>query len=1010
MRKFLKQSGIHWAVRAQVARLGGFKGTRPLGAAEIDGFIQPLRETNLNEEANKKNDSNPVVTPTGGYTGDSSLLNGKPTFPPPGIAMIPVVEEPPPVLSDYFDLQSDTPHDWLGRIPDDIGAFDFTLLEDDLRRVLHGDDQWVGFTPKPRVTVETMFEGAAEYTSIYNEMEPYLLNVDESIHCQLVNWVRHRGIPDGMSIQNLILDGLENIITHGNRITRTLASEGYALVQGTDTHLTGDDTSCRIFWGETVQLDDCRTQGVAIGCLSFEAVDYGGTIPLSDHFQRQLDNEDRFEKNQRTLIALSAGLVSMTKGQERFLPSASRVLAMACDLRLHEWNAAQPYVNSTGADFSNNGKMVHSLRHDVVNPHHDRDYRAMALFLCGFFQEENVVVRVFDILKSLCGETVLQINVFGEFSESTEHIFLDVLAYSGHMRWLRSSGETTPAVARDWLIALGDFASIYPWQTIEATLDRDRTEVSKSTFLACRQCHRKEKAPLAPTTFYQSYKLTPNWSKAMVIESKRTGGYPSADPIKFGVVNEEFPISDRDWRGSVPVVSETLNFISKARSPFSYESIIESARAGDQLISKVGSLRDACRSSQEHFMRQQAELVRNAREHLSESPELTEDIAEIHHLGAIPRFRGQTPPVKRVRGLPHNPTETELMATKLWQYAVEGKMFICTTDGIPEGTRYLCSPSTTVAEKLPSRTLAVDKRLIWDGRRVNLHFPKQDYWFLETPLVKDLAQWYVELQSNFPGIPIDGTKRDIDAAFARCRLRPDASLMFATEFAIKVGGIEKGVVFFYMVLPFGFSGSPGIFGRVTQGVRWLHARFHPVNRIWDGLQSFISEIFVDDGMFLEARLGTRQQQSVEKWEWAATKLLGPTAISAKKLELEGNWDGDLLLLGFHVNLKSDSIALPDPKLVGAYNLIHLNVFNPGNYTVPLQTMQELRGCLNHWSNTNRLWRWLSEPINQLLGQTDTNLLWIRCGDPEKWLAFWHVILFLREVAEDEGSWRELFRG
>ena len=348
--------------------------------------------------------------------------------------------------------------------------------------------------------------------------------------------------------------------------------------------------------------------------------------------------------------------------------------------------------------------------------------------------------------------------------------------------------------------------------------------------------------------------------------------------------------------------------------------------------------------------------------------------------------------------------------TKLWQYATEGKMFICATSGIPDGTRILCSPSTTAAKKLPNRTLSTDKRLIWDGRRVSLHCPKQDYWLLETPLVKDLAMWYVKLQTNYPGLPLVGTKRDEDSAFTRCRLRPDASSMFSTEFTIKIGEVETGVIFFYMVLPFGFSGPPGIFGRVMQGVKWLHSRYHPLNPIWDGPNSFISEIFVDDGMFLEARLCTRPKQCVEKWERAATQLLGETAISKKKLAIEGEWNSELLLLGFHVNLGTGEIAHPEPKLVGARNLVHLSAFNPDNYTIPLQAMQELRGSLNHWSNTNRLWRWLSEPINQLLGQADTNLLWTRCSDPEKWLAFRHVILFLREVAENEDDWRELFKG
>ena len=276
----------------------------------------------------------------------------------------------------------------------------------------------------------------------------------------------------------------------------------------------------------------------------------------------------------------------------------------------------------------------------------------MDLFLGDFPNEQNLAIRVFDNLKSLCGETVLQINLYGEMTDTEHPNFLNVLAYAGHMRWLRSTGETTPATARDWLTTLGDFVSVYPWQSINTVLDRGRTEISRSTFLACLQCHRKEKAPLAPTSFYQSSKLTPNWPKAIVVEAKRTGGYPVADPAKYGDVNENSPIKDKDWRGSAPVYPETENFITKAQQPFSLENLVASALEGDHLINKTGSLQKACRSFQEYFTNQQAPLVENARILLRENPDLMEDIAEIHHLGAIPKFRGRTPPEQWVRGPP----------------------------------------------------------------------------------------------------------------------------------------------------------------------------------------------------------------------------------------------------------------------------------------------------------------------------------------------------------------------
>ena len=141
-------------------------------------------------------------------------------------------------------------------------------------------------------------------------------------------------------------------------------------------------------------------------------------------------------------------------------------------------------------------------------------------------------------------------------------------------------------------------------------------------------------------------------------------------------------------------------------------------------------------------------------------------------------------------------------------------MFACATKGISPGTRILGSPSTTASKKFPDITLSPDKRSIWDGGRVNIHCPKQDYWSVKTPTVRDLATWYMESRADFPGIPIVGAKRDIGPAFNRRRIHHDAESTYSTEFSANTIGGEAGIILFYMVLPFGFTCRPVIFCRV----------------------------------------------------------------------------------------------------------------------------------------------------------------------------------------------------
>ena len=258
-------------------------------------------------------------------------------------------------------------------------------------------------------------------------------------------------------------------------------------------------------------------------------------------------------------------------------------------------------------------------------------------------------------------------------------------------------------------------------------------------------------------------------------------------------------------------------------------------------------------------------MVDNATKWSAEVTCLQEDVAQLHRLGAVPAYRGETPPSDRVRGLPHNAADTMMMMMeKLRNYVREGKMLVCTQSGLPPNTRILTSPSATVEKKLPDRTLSVERRLIRDGRRVNIHCPKQDYWHLDTPSIHDLAVRAAQIRGEFPGIDIIGTKRDIDAAFTRVRLRPDSCRMFSTEFSLGIAD-DENLIFYYLVLPFGFTGSTGIFGRVMKAVERFHHQHGPNDTTRNGYMRFRSVVYVDDGMFIEPRIGSRPEQSVLRW-------------------------------------------------------------------------------------------------------------------------------------------------
>ena len=79
LHRMMKQCGIHWAVRDQVARRGGFKGAQLMSAPQIDGLIQSLRDTEQIKVDNNRTGDHA----TGGYIPSPCLnvtpLKGEPT-------------------------------------------------------------------------------------------------------------------------------------------------------------------------------------------------------------------------------------------------------------------------------------------------------------------------------------------------------------------------------------------------------------------------------------------------------------------------------------------------------------------------------------------------------------------------------------------------------------------------------------------------------------------------------------------------------------------------------------------------------------------------------------------------------------------------------------------------------------------------------------------------------------------------------------------------------------------
>ena len=212
-------------------------------------------------------------------------------------------------------------------------------------------------------------------------------------------------------------------------------------------------------------------------------------------------------------------------------------------------------------------------------------------------------------------------------------------------------------------------------------------------------------------------------------------------------------------------------------------------------------------------------------------------------------------------------------------------------------------------------------------------------WF---PEIKNATERIIRKRRKYPGIPVKIPKRDISNAFKRVPLRPGYVAIFCHQFSAQSSGLAQDSIVGWLALPFGFAASPAIFAMCTDAIQKVHHIGKAHDGSWPGWEPFRSEIFDDDAIFVEADVGNILEETVKTRGGACRGLFGLGSANRGKVDLEGSWGANGMVLRFDIDTELGSISVPRPKGDGARIYLISAEFAVGSQHVTLKALQTLR--------------------------------------------------------------------
>lgn len=315
-------------------------------------------------------------------------------------------------------------------VPKPIEEIDFTKAEHEMSDLIRGpDSRWVEEVPHQGSAHEgrkgeSAPEDAKRLVCKAEELAAGpVLSALQDASDDLYAWAAARVAQDpSQDLQHL----MEEMATYG---LGDLAAEATSVLEKLDHRRAGEVGRLEI--GEVRWPLDAKYPGsgeLKIDGQAWTMLDYREEIPMSEELASLVKApEPQEEKRQCVTRVLAAGVLQRQLGRP---PNQSEVDEKAEELRREHCYQAVDAMEQLGEAEEFVTAVEHELRtyvHDIITPHHEKDFRCLAVFPLMDLQEAKLVVLRADFRGDLLVETV----VGSQWRQGGWHVW--ALISRGHM-------------------------------------------------------------------------------------------------------------------------------------------------------------------------------------------------------------------------------------------------------------------------------------------------------------------------------------------------------------------------------------------------------------------------------------------------------------------------------------------------------------------------------------------------------------------------------------------------